>query len=176
MARYTTEEEVRLLIKYAKLANIGIVEIGVLDGETTKEISKHVTLPIYGIDPIIPDSMFDTLIGSEELINKNMGNYPNFNFYKDYSYNVVKNFAYPFDYIFIDGDHNYSAVKKDFNDWFELIEVGGYILFHDSDCVESIKTDFKGWEGCIKLVKELKNDKRVKWLERVDTINVFIKI
>ena len=180
MARYTTEAEVRTLQKYASLSNIGIVEIGVLDGETTREISKVTNLPIYGIDPIIPDSMDQNLIGSKEQILNNMSGYESFTFYSDYSFNVVKNFQNKFDFIFIDGDHKYEAVKRDFLDWFELLEVGGYILFHDSGPVTSIRAEFKGWEGCIKIVNEIKEDslylKCLEWIENVDTINVFRKI
>jgi len=180
MARYTTDAEVNLLCKYASISKKGIVEIGVLDGETTLTISKHSTCPIYGIDPIIPDSMDQNLIGSSEAIVNNMRSYSDFTFYQDYSYNVVGTFKSDFDFIFIDGDHLYEAVKRDFIDWFTLLSVGGYIAFHDSGPVTSIDADFKGWEGCIRIVEEIKNGQhfngQIQWIEGVDTINVFKKL
>lgn len=33
--------------------------------------------------------------------------------------------------IFIDADHSYAGVKKDFEAWFPKIKTGGYIAFHD---------------------------------------------
>ncbi len=36
------------------------------------------------------------------------------------------------DFIFIDGDHSYEAVKKDFLDWSPIVNVGGYVAFHDT--------------------------------------------
>lgn len=35
------------------------------------------------------------------------------------------------DYLFIDGDHSYEGVKKDFNDYSPFVKKGGIIMFHD---------------------------------------------
>jgi len=35
------------------------------------------------------------------------------------------------DFIFIDGDHTYEGVKRDFELWSEVVRTGGYIAFHD---------------------------------------------
>jgi predicted O-methyltransferase YrrM len=35
------------------------------------------------------------------------------------------------DFLFIDGDHSYEGVKKDFDDYSSLIRPGGIIAFHD---------------------------------------------
>ena len=179
MARYTTDAEVQLLKRYAAQAKLGVVEIGVLDGETTKEMSRECKVPIYGIDPIISDSMDTNLIGSEEKIRNNMSHYSQFTLYKDFSYNISKIWTTDkFDFVFIDGDHEYNAVKEDFYDWYEKLEFGGYVAFHDSGDVTSVPADFKGWPGCIQLVDELKKGlhfMNLEWIEKVDTINVFQK-
>jgi hypothetical protein len=180
MARYTTDAEVDLLRRYSTISKYGIVEIGVLDGETTKILAENSNCPIYGIDPIIPDSMDEKLIGSKNNILKNMSIYPNFMFYHNYSYNVVTDFNYKFDFIFIDGDHRYDSVIRDFTEWFPKMEIGGYIAFHDSAPVTSFPAEFKGWPGCVRLVDEIKNglffDNQIRWVETLDTINVFVKI
>lgn len=179
MARYTTDAEVSLLTRYAQNSKIGIVEIGVLDGETTREFSRVARVPIYGIDPIIPDSMNLDLIGSADLIRNNMSHYDNFTLYEDYSFNVIDGFNNKFDFIFIDGDHEYDSVKGDFVDWSNKLEIGGYLAFHDSGPVTSVEADFKGWPGCIQIANEIKEGKHgdsFEWTENVDTINVFKKI
>lgn len=35
------------------------------------------------------------------------------------------------DMVFIDADHSYKGVKKDFESWFKKVKVGGYFAFHD---------------------------------------------
>lgn len=173
--RFSTDLEVQTLQKYAQMAKLGIVEIGVLDGLTTKEIAKVSNVPIYGIDPIIPDSMNPNLSGSVDKIRKNLEFYPKFEFFKDFSYNLAGTWQKPFDFIFIDGDHEYEAVKKDFEDWFKLIGPGGFIAFHDSAPVLSIPGAFEGWSGPIRLVKELKEHPGLEFVETQDSLSVFRK-
>lgn len=174
MTRWSTNLETELLKRYAKNAQYGIVEIGVFDGENTAEMATVATVPIYGIDPIIPDSMGKDL-GSEHKIISNMEFYDKFIFLKDYSYNVVKKFQYKFDMIFIDGSHLYEDVLLDYYDWYPKLEVGGFILFHDSAPVTSIHpSPFNGWPGPTKFVEELIKIGK-KRIEICDTISVFRK-
>jgi len=35
------------------------------------------------------------------------------------------------DFLFIDGDHTYAGVKRDFEIWSELVTPGGHVAFHD---------------------------------------------
>lgn len=39
------------------------------------------------------------------------------------------------DMVFIDADHSYKGVKKDYDKWFDRVKTGGYFAFHD--CVDS---------------------------------------
>ncbi len=50
-------------------------------------------------------------------------------------------------FLFIDGDHEYEAVKQDFQVWFPKLLNGGFIAFHDT--VGSIK-----YPGPMQVVKE----------------------
>ena len=174
MTRYSTGQEVELLKKYASGAKLGIVEIGLFDGETTKEYAKLTTVPIYGIDPIIPDSMESSILGNEKLIRDNMRFYRDFHFYKDYSYNVIRDFYKRFDLLWIDGSHVYEEVKQDFEEWNLMLEVGGYIIFHDSAPLPDGR--FNGWPGPTQLVSELKEDSRLQYIETVETMTVFKKL
>jgi len=45
----------------------------------------------------------------------------------------VASYCKPFDLIFIDGDHRYASVKKDFQNYRSLLSDRGVILFHDVD-------------------------------------------
>ena len=37
------------------------------------------------------------------------------------------------DVLYIDGDHNYEGVRRDYKAWFPKVKIGGVIIFHDMD-------------------------------------------
>jgi predicted O-methyltransferase YrrM len=49
------------------------------------------------------------------------------------TYQKVKNTCDSYDFIFIDGDHTYDGVKRDFELYKSLLSPRGYIGFHDID-------------------------------------------
>lgn len=51
---------------------------------------------------------------------------------REYSYNVRMNWNQPIAFLWIDGDHSYDAVKKDIEDWVDLVMPGGFLAFHDT--------------------------------------------
>lgn len=60
------------------------------------------------------------------------------------------------DMLFIDADHSYQGVKRDYEAWFSKVKTGGYFAFHDVG------------EGCEVLDyynKELLHDKRIERIE-----------
>jgi len=38
-----------------------------------------------------------------------------------------------FNFLFIDADHTYEAVKRDFENWGPLVKSGGWVCFHDTN-------------------------------------------
>lgn len=111
------------------------IEIGVLNGETSRHImSLSEYIRLIGIDPIIPDSMEASLVGSLELIRQNTDFAgERWEFLQNYSYDVHTRFEdESIDFIFIDGDHTYEAVKRDYELYAPKIKSGGLIFFHDS--------------------------------------------
>lgn len=63
-----------------------------------------------------------------------------------YSHEVAPSFDEPVGLLWIDGDHSYDAVRRDFDDWFPRLAVGGWIAFHDT---------VNHWYGPTRLVREL---------------------
>jgi hypothetical protein len=67
------------------------------------------------------------------------------------------------DFLFIDGDHSYEGVKKDFELYSKLLSNNGVIILHDSDpnfeetliVSEDAKKDYHSFSGPSQLVKEL---------------------
>ena len=64
---------------------------------------------------------------------------------RGYSYDVAENWSTPIDLLFIDGDHEYEAVKRDFEDWSPHLREGGIIIFHDTN---------GSWPGPTQLARE----------------------
>lgn len=89
-------------------------------------------------------------------------------FIKDTSENAYYNFFVKqdikLDLVFIDGDHSYKGVKRDFDLYSKLLTDKGIIILHDSDKTysdelvvsEDAKKDFHSFDGPSKLVEKLK--------------------
>lgn len=79
------------------------------------------------------------------------------------------------DVLFIDGDHSYEGVKKDFDLYSNIISENGIIVFHDTDeryeksliVSEDAKKDNYRFDGPSKLIKELESN--TEW----NLINLF---
>lgn len=63
-----------------------------------------------------------------------------------YSHEVAPSFDEPIGLVWIDGDHAYDGVRRDFEDWFPRLAEGGWIAFHDT---------VNQWYGPTRLVREL---------------------
>ena len=70
------------------------------------------------------------------------------------------------DFIFIDGDHSYEGVKKDFELYSQLLTDKGIIIIHDTDSdyeeklivSEDAKKDHHRFDGPSKFIKELEKN------------------
>jgi hypothetical protein len=90
-------------------------------------------------------------------------------FIKDTSENAFYNFFIPqdikIDILFIDGDHTYEGVKKDFDLYSTILSTNGIIIIHDTDerfeenliISEDQKKDYFKFDGPSKLVKEIQD-------------------
>ena len=59
---------------------------------------------------------------------------------RSFSYNYVKFIPDEhFDFIYIDGEHTYKAVKQDINDWWSKVKPGGILAGHDY--IEDVRPD-----------------------------------
>lgn len=91
-------------------------------------------------------------------------------FIKDTSENAYYNFFVlqdiKIDFLFIDGDHTYDGVKKDFELYSNLLSDNGIIVIHDTDenyennliVSEDAKKDYHKFDGPSKLIKELQEN------------------
>ena len=86
---------------------------------------------------------------------------------------AVRSWTAPIDFLFIDGDHSYDAVRTDWEDWHGFVAPDGRVAFHDAlldaDWMDS------GF-GSARFVKEL-IDANAGWrlVEGADSIAVFAR-
>ncbi len=112
-------------------------------------------------------------VGGDSKINDEEGFYRTHfypRFIKETSENAYYNFFVKedvkIDILFIDGDHSYEGVKKDFDLYSKLLNPNGVIMIHDTDKTysetlivsEDAKKDFFPFDGPNKLVEELKKN------------------
>jgi len=131
--------------------NAVFVEIGAFKGqsivylaERVKELGKNIKL--YTVDifeyaeqqrPWAPNNELGISFYDEFLKNiEPMKDY--ITPIKGSSHEMYKKFEdESIDFLFIDGDHNYSAVKKDLEYWYPKVKKGGIISGHDYTWVDA---------------------------------------
>ena len=127
-----TERELSLLRKYASESRT-IVEIGCYEGKTSAalaEASPHLET-LYSVDPFLRGRLgicYGELIARMHCRRRGV---KNIEFIKAFSHEAAPSFGVPIDFLFIDADHRYESVKRDSDDWFEKVRIGGVIALHD---------------------------------------------
>jgi hypothetical protein len=137
------------LIKTLKPSGNGI-EIGVQGGNFACHILKYCdNLKLYLLDcwDHQDDSIYQDIANHEndiqvkcmiKTIRNTLNSFKNVRIIKGYSDEFVDSFKDNFfDFIYIDANHKYEAVKHDINKWFPKIKKGGLFAGHDYlDAVE----------------------------------------
>jgi predicted O-methyltransferase YrrM len=124
-----------------------VVEIGAYLGRSTWYLARALEDArsphrLISIDPHLVEgqetSYFDTLqrTGIADRVDARVG----------YSYEVVATIDAPVGMLWIDGDHEYEAARRDFDEWFPKLAEGGWFAMHDA---------VAGWPGTQRLAREL---------------------
>jgi MMP 1-O-methyltransferase len=51
---------------------------------------------------------------------------------RGYSFEIVQSWTIPIDLLFIDANHEYESVRRDFEQWESFVRIGGVIALHDA--------------------------------------------
>ncbi len=186
---YLNDPEIPLLARYAAQAPESIAEIGCAFGASSIVFLCHCSanVTVYSMDPFVVDSMAPfqaTKKKCEENVKTALRfvgqeqKYQQWSLIQDYSYHRSADWTQPLDVLFIDGDHRYEAVKRDFDEWLPHVRKGGFILFHDSRKVPGSppETFDQGWAGPTRLVDELSSDPRLAFVESAYSVSVLQKL
>jgi hypothetical protein len=112
-------------------------EIGVGFGSNAKNILRTLNMKtLYLIDPYIPYNNGYTpnpenLLSGIRIVRKELATLPNVKFIQKTSEDAVNDVPDNLDFCYIDGNHSYTFVKKDIENYFPKIRSGGIIGGHD---------------------------------------------
>lgn len=142
-----------------------MIEIGSYMGEATLMFaSTGLFSQIYVIDPFTSDEKFNTYLKETKMLQdynemqlsvyvekefeNNTRYFDNIRLLKEFSYNTHNSFVdRTIDFIYIDGEHTYDAVKTDIETYRPKLKKGGIIGGHDYD--------FKHWPGVCNAVNDV---------------------
>lgn len=94
----------------------------------------------------------------------------NFTLITGYSHKVIGSWTKQINLLWIDGNHDYKAVKQDFLQWSPFLKKGGIIALHDANKKGRSAYWTWGWEGPSKIVNELMIEPYWIHLKRVDSL------
>lgn len=125
-----TDDELQLLLKYSR-TSMTIVELGSYEGRTASALAECTPGCVYSIDTFKRGRLgicYGEYIAKIHAKRKNL---KNIYFIKGFSYNFSYLVPDLLDFLFIDADHSYDAVKKDWLEWYPKMVNGGVIALHD---------------------------------------------
>ena len=126
-----TDSELSVILKYSREAKV-LVEIGCYEGATTAALAASAPAgQVYSIDPFFKGRLgicYGYWIVRMQLLRKGIHNV---RLIRALSEEAVKKFAPAADFLFIDGDHSFQAIERDWSAWFPKVKSGGVIAMHD---------------------------------------------
>jgi predicted O-methyltransferase YrrM len=129
-----------LVQRVSGMGSIRVLEIGVSRGENAHYFLENCLniVEYVGVDPYMPYFDVTHPVSKEDIegamadMQTNLIGFDNYRHVRATSEDAVKQFEdESFDYIFIDGDHSYEAVKRDINLYFSKCKTGGVFAGHD---------------------------------------------
>jgi predicted O-methyltransferase YrrM len=164
----TTERE--CLIRHAR-GRSSIVELGVMHGATTALFRQVMAADgiVVGVDPHPPGRLgvsFERLTARREVGRHARGHAM---LIRKPSAEAVAGWERPIDFLFIDADHSWAAIERDWYDWVPHVMPGGIIALHDSHSVAG-RPDLDSVRFTEQVVL---HDRRVCRLEVVDSLTIF---
>jgi len=129
----TTPAERACLARHAS-GRRSLVEIGVMHGATTA-LLRGAMAPdgvVTGIDRHLPGKLlvsFERLVAKHELARHPRGEAV---LLREWSHDAARHWTAPIDFLFIDGDHSWAGLERDWQDWTSHLVPGGLVALHDS--------------------------------------------
>jgi predicted O-methyltransferase YrrM len=169
----TTVTERACLTRYAK-GKRSLVEIGVMHGVSTALLRRSMDFSgtLTAIDPHPRGSLgvsFERLIAMRE-INKISGGHVTL--LRQFSHEAASIWEKGIDFLFVDGDHSWSGIDRDWKDWSRFVLPGGIVVLHDSASV----ADREDLESVRYTREVILADRRFQTLDTVESMTVLKRV
>jgi predicted O-methyltransferase YrrM len=169
----TTDAERSCLARYAAGRRC-VVELGVMHGVTTALLRRAIAADgvVVGIDPHRPGRLgvsFERLVAQREVALSRGGRVV---LLRRRSDEAAPDWRDPIDMLFIDADHSWDAIARDWRDWTPHVVVGGVVALHDSRRVVG-RADFDSVRFTNDVVLR---DPRFRVDETVDSLTVLTRV
>lgn len=165
----TTDAERACLARHAA-GRRSVVELGIMHGVTTG-ILRSVLAPdgtVTGIDPHPRGRLgvsFERLVAQREVDRHPRGRVV---LLRERSDEAARTWTAPIDFLFIDGDHSWTGIERDWRDWTPHLVAGGLVALHDSRSV-SWREDLDSVRFTTEVVRR---DTRFVVVDEVDSLTV----
>jgi len=166
----TSAKEQEAIFNYAREAGAAC-EIGVFEGFNTALIAQSIGAEstLWGVDPFFKGRLgisYGKVITTMHLRRKSvMSKVRLVSMLSFDAYDVVPS---ELDFIFIDGDHSYEGIKKDWDIYSGKVKVGGVIALHDTANSSSLaQSQILGSHRFFD--DTIVHDERFNCIERVDS-------
>lgn len=180
------DNEARFLYETAKNCKRGvIVEIGSWKGKSTVYLGRGSKdgngVKVVAIDPHIDAMEHKLWMGGKSSFEEFEENIQKADIkdiveiIRDTSHNAAKNWSKQIEFLWIDGDHRYEAVKNDFDHYFPYVVNNGIVAFHDStygDVQKFVLKIFRennveklGLIGSITYARKKNSSGKIGWME-----------
>jgi predicted O-methyltransferase YrrM len=129
----TTSAELTLLRELAAEAQT-IVEIGAFEGVSTCVMREAMPRDanLYAVDPFISNRYGFCV--QYAIFRREVGRSANGRviIMRQFSHEAIASWREPIDLLFLDGDHSFEGITRDFREWGHYVRPGGVILVHTS--------------------------------------------
>ncbi len=172
-----TNAELKVIKAFCKNALIA-VEIGVFEGASTSQIALSIpeNATLYGIDPFLKGSLgicYSKLI--TWTILKRTAVSHKVKLIEKLSSDAVKDVPNDIDFIFIDGDHSWDGIDKDWHNWSVKVRKGGIIALHDA-AVPPFDPSREGLDSVRYFHDVIQHDINYQLKETIDSLRILEKI
>ena len=177
----TTQQEREMLIKYAN-GRKSVAEIGVYHGVNTANLANAMDSSgvLFAIDPFFKGKLgFSSLrvIAMRETKRKASGR--TIAWLRCLGHEAPERLAAYgcglVEFLFIDGDHSYQGLERDWRAWRRYIAIDGIVAFHDS--IPNVQVGATDDTGSVRYVRDVVSiDPLFKRIDRADSLSVFQRV
>ncbi len=130
-----TAAETELLLQHLEEVET-FVEIGCYEGKTSCAVARR-GVRVYSVDPFKRGRLGVSYGEWIARIQRYRDKSSRLTFVKGFSWDVAPVFDRSIDALFIDADHRYEAIQRDWQQWSHKVKPGGIIALHDCRRVPS---------------------------------------